>query len=246
MSEGQARQQGRLVLVATPIGNRSDISARAIANLQEADLIACEDTRHSGVLLKHLEIKKPLLSLHEHNEASRVDSVLEKLAAGETVALISDAGTPCISDPGQRLVCAAVASGHNVEVIPGPCALISAVAGSGLPVEEFYFGGFLPQKKGARQKVLEKSLTREECSVFYESPHRIAGSLEMLAALDGERLCSLSRELTKKFEESFLLSANELAALYTEKKAKGEYCLVICGSLQPKWFTRIRQEKASN
>jgi 16S rRNA (cytidine1402-2'-O)-methyltransferase len=231
-------QPGRLYIVATPIGNLGDITLRARDCLAGVDTIACEDTRHSGVLLQHLGIRKPLLSIHEHNEASRSAQLIGELQTGRSAAYISDAGMPGVSDPGQRLVNACIRAGVTVEVIPGPSAVTTALIGSGFPADAFFFGGFLPVKSGQRERALTKALEREETTVFFESPHRIDGTLEMLARIAPESLICVARELTKKFEEFRRGSAAEVHAHYRAHPAKGEICLVIAGSDLPKWARR--------
>ncbi len=226
---------GKLSIVATPIGNLGDITRRAIECLSAADIIACEDTRHSGILIAHLGLKKPLLSLHEHNEAARSAQLIAEILAGKNAAYISDAGTPGVSDPGQRLVNACRRADILVEVLPGPCAAVSAVIGSGFAADAFFFGGFLPVKSGQRERALTKSLEREETTVFYESPHRILSTLTLLTRLAPDRLICVARELTKKFEEFRRAPAAEALAHYTARPAKGEICLVISGTDLPKW-----------
>jgi 16S rRNA (cytidine1402-2'-O)-methyltransferase len=228
-------QPGRLYIIATPIGNLGDITERARACLAGVDTVACEDTRHSGILLQHLGLRKPLLSLHEHNEASRSAQLISELQAGRSAAYISDAGMPGVSDPGQRLVNACIRAGIPVEVLPGPSAVTTALIGSGFPADAFYFGGFLPVKSGQRERALTKALEREETSVFFESPHRIDGTLELLARLAPDRPVCVARELTKKFEEYRRGAAAKIHAHYTAHPAKGEICLVIAGSDLPKW-----------
>ncbi len=228
-------QPGRLYLVATPIGNLGDITARAAVVLGGVDTVACEDTRHSGMLLQHMGIRKPLLSLHEHNEAARSAQLISELQCGRSAAYISDAGMPGISDPGQRLVNACRRAGVPVEVLPGPSAVITALIGSGFPADAFFFGGFLPVKSGQRERALARALEREETSVFFESPHRLDGTLTMLARLGPERPVCVARELTKKFEEYRRGTTAEVSAHYTKHPAKGEICLVIGGIDLPKW-----------
>lgn len=228
-------QPGRLYIVATPIGNLGDITLRARDCLAGVDTIACEDTRHSGILLQHLGIRKPLLSIHEHNEASRSVQLIEELRAGRSAAYISDAGMPGVSDPGQRLVNACIRAGIPIEVLPGPCAVITALIGSGFPADAFFFGGFLPVKSGQRERALTRALERDETTVFYESPHRLGSTLALLATLaPHSRLC-VARELTKKFEEFRRGTAREILAHYTAHPAKGEICLVLAGTDLPKW-----------
>lgn len=228
-------QAGTLYIIATPIGNLGDITERARGCLAAVDTVACEDTRHSGMLLQRLGIRKPLVSVHEHNEASRSAQLAAELQQGRTVAYISDAGMPGVSDPGQRLVNACIRAGIRVEVLPGPSAVTTALIGSGFPADTFFFGGFLPVKSGQRERALTRALEREETSVFFESPHRIDGTLELLERLDPERLICVARELTKKFEEYRRGAAAAVRAHYSAHPAKGEICLVIAGSDLPKW-----------
>lgn len=224
-----------LYVVATPIGNLGDLTFRAKAVLESVDIIACEDTRHSQRLLGHYEIRKPLVSLHQHNEAMRSAQLIRDLSAGRMVAYISDAGTPGVSDPGQRFVQACLRAGIRIEVLPGACAVTTALIGSGFPADAFHFGGFLPVKSGQREKALMAAMAREETTVFFESPHRLEGTLEMLARLAPEHLICVARELTKKFEEFRRGPVAEVAAHYRAHPAKGEICLVLAGSELPKW-----------
>jgi 16S rRNA (cytidine1402-2'-O)-methyltransferase len=216
-----------LYLVPTPIGNLGDITVRAIEALRGADVIACEDTRHSLRLLNHLEIRKPLVSYHEHNEARRTAELLERLKLGETVAIITDAGMPGISDPGHRLLRACQAEGIEYTVLPGASAVLTALVGSGFPAEEFYYGGFLPVKSGGRERELKRAAGRVETSVFFESPHRILKTLEACAALCPERVLCVARELTKQFEEYRIGTGAELLAHYTAHPAKGEIVFLV-------------------
>lgn len=225
----------QLYIVPTPIGNLADLTLRAKSVLERADIIACEDTRHSIVLLRHYEIHKPLVSLHEHNEAMRTAALLEEMKAGKVVAYISDAGMPGVSDPGQRLVQGVIKAGLRLEVLPGPSAVLTALIGSGFPADAFMFSGFLPVKSGQREKALTKALEREETTVFFESPHRIDGTLALLARLSPDRRICVARELTKKFEEFRRGTASEVQAHYAAHPAKGEICLVVSGSDLPKW-----------
>jgi 16S rRNA (cytidine1402-2'-O)-methyltransferase len=226
---------GTLYVVATPIGNLGDLTFRAKAALEGVDVIACEDTRHSQRLLGHYEIRKPLVSLHQHNEAMRSAQLIGDLQSGRTVAYISDAGMPGISDPGQRLVQACIRAGVRVEVLPGASAVTTALIGSGLPADAFHFGGFLPVKSGQRERALTEALKREETTVFFESPHRIDGTLAMLAKLAPQHPICVARELTKKFEEFRRGSAAAVEAHFAKHPAKGEICLVLAGSDLPKW-----------
>jgi 16S rRNA (cytidine1402-2'-O)-methyltransferase len=228
-------EAGTLYVIATPIGNLGDITERARHCLAAVDIVACEDTRHSGVLLQHLGLSKLLVSVHEHNEAARSARLSAELQRGRTVAYISDAGMPGLSDPGQRLVNACLRAGIRVEVLPGPSAVTTALVGSGFPADAFYFGGFLPVKSGQRERALTNALERDETSVFFESPHRIDGTLALLVRLaPGRRIC-VARELTKKFEEYRRGTTAEIHAHYTARPAKGEICLVISGRDLPKW-----------
>lgn len=218
-----------LTLVPSPVGNLEDITLRALRLLREADLIAAEDTRHASILLKHHGISRPLISLHEHNEAQRSEQIAQRLAAGENIALLTDAGTPGISDPGYRVVQACLARGLEFTVLPGPTSILPALVGSGLPLHEFYFGGFLPVKSGRRRNTLAAALERRETSIFFESPHRIAKSLAVLAELAPERPVCVARELSKKFEEYWRGPAAELSARAEKQPPRGEICLLIAG-----------------
>jgi 16S rRNA (cytidine1402-2'-O)-methyltransferase len=218
-----------LFLVGSPIGNLSDITFRAVEVLKEVALIAAEDTRRSSILLKRFAISKPLVSFHEHNEARRTSELVEKMRAGDKVALITDAGMPSISDPGYRIVRACIENGIRVEVIPGPSALLVALVGSGLPTDRFYFGGFLPVKSGQRERELVTALAREVTSVYFESPHRIIRSLEIIAREGPTRLICVARELTKHFEEYRRGEAVDVLSHYAAHPPKGEITLVIDG-----------------
>src|SRR5271155_276586 len=218
---------GKLYVVATPIGNLEDMPPRAVRVLREADLIAAEDTRHSGHLLARFEIRKPLVSYHQFSEAKRTAEFLQKFEQGQSIALVSDAGLPGVSDPGERLIRAAVQAGVPVEIIPGPSAPLLALAGSGFPMVPFYFGGFLPVKSGQRRKELLAAASRVCTSIYFESPHRIVRMLEdALAEIPEARLC-LARELTKKFEEYQRGTPAELLAHFQTHEPRGEFCLVV-------------------
>ncbi len=234
----QTAEPGTLYLVGTPIGNLADLTFRAKSILETVDLIACEDTRHSLPLLLHYGIRKPLISLHEHNEAGRSVQMTAELQAGKSVAFISDAGMPLISDPGQRLLHEIRRAGLPYQVIPGPSAPLTALIGSGLPAGEFFFGGFLPVKSGQRQRALEGALQRECTTLFFESTHRLPGTLEMLATLAPAHLICVARELTKKFEEFRTGPAADIHAHYKTASVKGEITLVIAGTDIPKWMLR--------
>lgn len=217
----------KLSIITTPIGNLEDMTPRAVRILQEADLVAAEDTRHTGHLLTHFQLRKPLISYHQFSEAKRTAEFLEQFAQGRHIALVSDAGLPGLSDPGERLIRAAVAAGVPVEVVPGPSAPLLALAGSGFPMVPFYFGGFLPVKSGQRRKELAAAGTRGCTSVYFESPYRVARMLEDAAVeIPQARLC-LARELTKKFEEYQRGTAGELREKLKTQAPRGEYCLVI-------------------
>src|SRR5215203_3284362 len=211
-----------LFLVATPIGNLGDITLRALEALKEADVLACEDTRHSLHLLRHYHIDKPLISYHEHNEARRTAERIEELAAGKKVAVITDAGMPGISDPGHRLLRACQARGVPYTVLPGASALLTGLIGSGYSAEQFFYGGFLPVKSGGRERDLRTAAEREQTTVFFESPHRILKTLAAAVPIMGERMLCVAREMTKTFEEFRRGTAAELLAHYTKQPAKGE------------------------
>jgi 16S rRNA (cytidine1402-2'-O)-methyltransferase len=231
-----ATQPG-LYLVATPIGNLADITLRALEVLRRVDLIACEDTRHSGRLLHHHGIHGRLVSLNEHNEARRIPELLTHISQGGSVALISDAGMPTVSDPGQRLVQSIVGAGHRVEPIPGPSAVLSALAASGLPTTPFYFGGFLSHKKGQRAKEMAAALQRECTSVYFESPYRLVDTLAMISEQSPAHLVVVARELTKKFEEFRRGPAQSVLSHFQGRPPKGEITLVIAPRELPKWIT---------
>jgi 16S rRNA (cytidine1402-2'-O)-methyltransferase len=235
---GREPEAGVLYLVGTPIGNLDDLSPRARRVLEGADRIACEDTRHSGQLLARLGLGgRRLLSLHGHNEAERIPQVLAALEGGEVVALVSDAGLPGISDPGERLVAAARAAGRQVVCVPGPCALTTALVSSGLPSGRFCFEGFLPAKAGPRRRRLEALAEEERTLVFYEAPHRLVALLEELLALWGDRPLQVARELTKRHEQQ--VGPTVAAALdhFRRTPPLGE-CTVVVGGLpesEPTW-----------
>jgi 16S rRNA (cytidine1402-2'-O)-methyltransferase len=216
-----------LSVVPTPIGNRQDITLRAIEVLKSADLIAAEDTRHSGLLLQHLGIKKPFLSLHGHNESFRCEEVANRIAEGSHVALITDAGMPGISDPGYRLIRTCIDRGLPVSVLPGPSAVLTALVGSGFPCDRFFFGGFLPVKSGRRANELAAAAARQETSIYFESPHRILKTLAALDAVCPGRTICVARELTKTFEEYRRDTPAALIAHFEKHPPKGEITLVI-------------------
>jgi 16S rRNA (cytidine1402-2'-O)-methyltransferase len=234
----QARSSGSggtLYLVATPIGNLEDITRRALRVLGEADRIAAEDTRRTRRLLEHYGIAAPVESLFEHNERARVPGLIRRLQAGESLAVVTDAGSPAVADPGYPLVRAAIAAGIRVESVPGPSAPIAALQVSGFPTDAFTFVGFLPVKPGARRRRLAELSERRETVVTFESPHRIVACLEDLEAVWGGRPIALARELTKAFEEVLRGSAREVRESLTEEKRRGEMVLVLSG-----WTRRER------
>jgi 16S rRNA (cytidine1402-2'-O)-methyltransferase len=220
---------GTLHLVATPIGNLEDVSLRALRVLAEADLLFAEDTRRTRILLQRHRIEARPLSLHAHNEQSRVARALEVLAGDGRVALVSDAGTPLVSDPGERLVAAAIEAGHRVEAVPGPSAVLAALAVSGLPVQPFTFLGFLPRRAGARRGLLEDVRQRPETLVFFESPRRLAKTLDEAAEVLGDRPACVARELTKLHEEARRGPLRQLARDYAGGAA-GEITVVVAGA----------------
>ena len=221
---------GTLYLVATPIGNLEDITLRALRTLKECDVIAAEDTRRTGLLLKHFEISRPMLSYFQFNEAKRSEEILGRLGRGEKVALVTDAGSPGISDPGERVVKAAIARGFRVEAVPGPSALVAALTVSGLSTDEFHFVGFLPHKSGQRRKQLEELKAIPGTLVLYESPYRIEKLLSELNDVFPERQVVLARELTKKFEETLRGKPAELLGAVQKRPLKGEFVVLIAGS----------------
>lgn len=214
-------------MVATPIGNLDDISRRALETLEAVDLIACEDTRRTGRLLKHFGISKKLISYHEHNEEERAAELAEMLARGRSIAVVSDAGTPGISDPAFRIVRTAHENGAQVIPVPGPAAFVSAAVISGLPTDSIFFGGFLPSKKGDRRRRLEEVREIPATLVFYETPHRLARSLTDCLEILGNRRAAVVRELTKLHEETVVGKLKELMARFSERAVKGEIVLVI-------------------
>ena len=221
---------GTLHLVATPIGNLGDFSPRGVETLQTADFIAAEDTRVSVKLLNHFGIKKPLVSYHEHNRAAAGQAILARLLAGESCALVTDAGTPAISDPGEDLVRLCGENGVTVEAIPGCCAAICALAVSGLPTGRFTFEGFLSANKKERRTALLKLKCEERTMVFHEAPHKLRATLADMAEILGDRPAALCRELTKLHEETLRTTLLQAAELYREKEPRGEYVLVVAGA----------------
>lgn len=225
---------GILYIVPTPVGNMEDMTLRAIRILKEADLVLAEDTRTSGFLLKHFEINQRLMSHHKFNEHGTANGVVERLKAGQTIALISDAGTPGISDPGFYLVREAIAAGIEVQTLPGATACIPALVSSGLPCDRFCFEGFLPQKKG-RQTHLESLKEETRTMIFYESPYRVLKTLQQFAlTFGGDRQVSACREISKVHEESVRGTLDEVIAHFTEKEPKGEFVIVLAGKAKDK------------
>jgi 16S rRNA (cytidine1402-2'-O)-methyltransferase len=223
VSAGALATGGRLIVCPTPIGNLEDITLRVLAALREADVVACEDTRRTRILLDRYGVAARLVSYHEHNEHERSDELVARMRGGEVVALVSDAGMPLVSDPGFVLVRACVAAGLAVEVLPGPSAALAALVASALPADRWRFAGFLPRKRSE----LERAFASPETLVAFESPRRVAASLAVLAALDGERQVAVCRELTKVHEEVVRGTAAELAERYRSTPARGEVALVI-------------------
>jgi 16S rRNA (cytidine1402-2'-O)-methyltransferase len=221
---------GRLFVVSTPIGNMGDFSFRAVEVLQSARLILAEDTRHSRVLLDRYGIKTPTSSYHEHNEAKATPRIVERLLSGDDVALITDAGTPLLSDPGQRLVQAAIDAGARVVPVPGASALLAALVASGLSADRFTFYGFLPRKGAERRQTLDEIASSPYTAILYEAPGRVADSLRELADRAGDRTAVVARELTKQFEELRRGTLESLRAYYTETPPRGEVVIVIAGA----------------
>ncbi len=222
-------EPGVLYLVSTPIGNLEDITLRALRVLKEVDLVAAEDTRHTGMLLKHYDLFKRLISYHDFNKKKKAPILIEHLKAGKSVAVVSDAGTPGISDPGYYLVQLAIQENIEVVPIPGASAFLSALVVSGLPTDRFAFEGFLPAKPGKRRKRLERLQEEERTLIFYESPHRFAKTLDDISEILGQRKIVVARELTKKFEEILRSTPEEIKGYLGERKIKGELVILIEG-----------------
>ena len=222
-----------LYVVATPIGNLGDITLRALEVMKLANVIAAEDTRYSGMLLKHFEIKKPLVSFHEHNEAMRTAQLIERLATGESIALVTDAGMPGLSDPGARLIRECIRRNLPFTIVPGPSSVLTAIVGSGFSTEKFFFRGFLPVKSGGRERELHAAASRDETTVFFESPYRLTKTLSAAIGILQDRQLCVARELTKKFEEFRRGSAAELLAHYQSHPPKGEIVLLVSGVDRP-------------
>ena len=217
-----------LYLVATPIGNLEDTSARAIRTLKEVHLVAAEDTRHTGKLLRHFEIKTPVTSYYDHNKGKKLQTVLDALAAGD-VALVSDAGTPGLNDPGYLLVRAALEAGHRISIVPGPSAPTAALVISGLPTDKFLYLGYLPRKSGDRKKSIEEISQMPYTLIFFETPHRMDEALKDLQSILGDRQIAVAGELTKMYEEVFRGTISQAREYFSAHPARGEYTLVIAG-----------------
>ena len=220
---------GELFLIATPIGNLADITLRALETLRQVDLVAAEDTRTAKKLFNHFQITAPLVSLHDNSSAKRLDDLLDKLQAGMKIGVISEAGTPGISDPGYRLIQMAAAAAIRITPIPGACAAISALCASALPLDSFYFAGFLPSRSGPRQRRLEELKEITATLIFYESPRRINTTLEVLEKVLGDRPACIARELTKVYEEFLRFSLSQLRSLGAERNWRGEITLLVAG-----------------
>lgn len=235
---------GELFLVATPIGNLKDITLRALETLQQVDAIACEDTRVSGGLLTHYGINVPLTPYHAHNEAASCEKLLGKLRQGQRIALISDAGTPLLSDPGARLVSACIDAGIRVTPIPGASALLSALSIAGLPAESFFYGGFLPSKSGARKALLETLTTIPATLVFYEAPHRLLDTLVAMETAFGARHAAVARELTKRYEECVRGKLTSLIAHFEAHAPRGECVILVSGAPDAAVWSEAEIDKA--
>ncbi len=220
--------------VGLPIGNREDITRRALAVLESVDCICCEDTRNTGMLLSHYGIRKPLLSLHEHNEAQRAPEIATRALSGETFAVVTDAGMPGVSDPGYRLIQELKSREVPFTVLPGPSAVVTALVGSGLPCDAFFFGGFLPVKSGRKAAVLQAAVGASHTSIFYESPFRIVKTLQALVEIDSTVPVCVARELTKVFETYHRGSASSVLEEFKAKPPKGEMVLLVGGQNAPR------------
>jgi 16S rRNA (cytidine1402-2'-O)-methyltransferase len=237
---------GKLYIVGTPIGNLEDLTMRALRVLKEVDLVAAEDTRHTGLLLSHFEIQKKQVSYHKFNEAKRVEEFLQRFALGEQIALVSDAGMPGVSDPGERLIRECVAAGVDVEVVPGPSAVLHGLVASGLKMTPFYFGGFLPVKGGTRQRELCAARERDCTSVYFESPYRLLKTLEDSQEVLPEREVCVARELTKKFEEIKRGFPAEVLAHFRAGKVRGEITFLVQGAGEKRAVVEEEGDKRQN
>jgi len=237
---------GTLYIIATPIGNLEDISARALRLLGEVDLIAAEDTRRTRKLLTHYNISSKLVSFHEHNERSQAARLMQQIGEGTDMALVTDAGTPTISDPGYHLIRLCRENDVPVQSIPGPSALITALAGSGLPSNSFYFAGFPPVKGGKKRRFLENLETMQATLIFYESPHRIAKTLGLMLEVFGDRSCVLAREMTKRHEEYLRGPLQQIAQEIESKPIKGEIVILLSGAQKPPRASKKKQYRPSD
>jgi 16S rRNA (cytidine1402-2'-O)-methyltransferase len=238
-------KKGLLYIVSTPIGNREDITLRALRILKEVNLIAAEDTRHTLLLLRHFGIQTPLTSYFEGNELKKKEFILSKLKQGDQIALVSDAGTPGISDPGFRLIQTAIENQIPIVPIPGPSAVITALSVSGLPTDAFLFKGFLPHKSKKKRDLLQKLEEIKETLIFYESPHRLSKTLNDIFDLLGDREMVLTRELTKVYEEILRGKVSEIQTLIRDRKLKGEITLVISGKTRQERFKKTNGKTSS-
>ena len=229
-AEKMDNRTGTLYLCATPIGNLGDITERVLETLREVDLIAAEDTRNTLRLLNHFEIKKPLTSYHEYNKYTKADELIGKLQRGQNIAVVTDAGTPAISDPGEVIAAKCIEQGIRVTSLPGACALITALTMSGMPARRFCFEGFLPTDKKERRYILTQLQREERTTILYEAPHHLRGTLKELYEALGDRRITLCRELTKKFEEALPLTLRASLDYYEENEPRGEYVLVLAGA----------------
>lgn len=223
---------GKLYVCGTPIGNLEDVTLRVLRVLREVDVIAAEDTRHTRKLLNHYKLNTPLFSLHEHNERARIAELLKRLQSGQSVALVSDAGMPAISDPGGALIAAAAQEGVEIVVVPGPTAFVAALVGSGLPSDRFAFEGFLPRHPARRRERLEELAYDPRTLVFYEAPHRLVETLQAMLEVWGDRPACVARELTKAFEEWQRAPLSQLAAYWAAHTPRGEFVIVVAGAPQ--------------
>ncbi|WP_058305633.1 16S rRNA (cytidine(1402)-2'-O)-methyltransferase [Gracilibacillus massiliensis] len=236
------QDKGMLYVVPTPIGNLEDITLRALKVLEEADAVLAEDTRNTGKLLHHFELKKKMISYHEHNKMMRQDQIIEMLKEGQMLALVSDAGMPGISDPGYEVINAAISADLTVVVLPGANAALSALVASGLPTDHFYFYGFLPRKKKDRDHAINVLKSIDTTVILYESPHRIKETIEYLAEQLGDRKVSIAREITKRYEEYIRGNLQEIADWLSEHPIKGECCIVVEGKKEEnssQWWTNL-------
>lgn len=229
--------KGTLYIVATPIGNLDDITMRAVRTLKEVDLIAAEDTRHTAGLLNHYGISKPMISYWGEREKVRAEETITRLAEGQNIALVSDAGTPGISDPGCVLIKRAIEEGINIVPVPGPSAVIAALSISGLPTEQFLYAGFLPAKQSQRKKALQELCPEKRTIVFYEAPHRILETLADMAEVFGDRQAAVVKEITKLFEETTRSRLKEICGILTDAKIAGEYVIIVAGRGEERSFT---------